>query len=87
VLEGLHDRRTARIGTNMTAEEQLRQRIGRNVRAERERQGLSQRELARQAGISQKHLSHVENAEVSVGADTIDALAKALGISSRKLTD
>jgi transcriptional regulator with XRE-family HTH domain len=64
----------------MSPEESLRARIGRRIRAERERQGLSQRDLAAAAGTTQRRFSEIENGAINLTANTIEDFAHALGI-------
>ena len=52
--------------------------IGQRIKAERERQGLSQKELARRAGVSQPGLSAIESSTKSPNVDTVTLLARAL---------
>jgi transcriptional regulator with XRE-family HTH domain len=54
--------------------------LARNLRIERARRGWSQEELASRAGISQTDTSHLESAARAVSIDTIEKLARALGI-------
>jgi len=53
--------------------------IGSEVRRQREDAGLSQRRLARAAGIDQAHLSRIEAGEIEAGVRVLDAIAHALG--------
>ena len=55
-------------------------KIGRRVRAERTKRFMTQEQLARASGISQKALSKIETNEVEPRFSTILKLAKALGI-------
>ena len=55
--------------------------IGGRLRKAREQKGLSQRELARQAGIRYATISELENEKRSaMNTDTAKALARALGV-------
>ena len=56
-------------------------KIGRRVRAERTKRFITQEQLARAAGISQKALSKIETNEVEPRFSTIRKLAKALDIA------
>lgn len=49
----------------------------------RERQGLSQQELARKARTTQKVISKVENGQVSVGVDLLFKILKPLNLEMR----
>lgn len=53
--------------------------IGRRISALRRKLGLSQRELARRAGISQPNLVNIEAGKYSAGLDILWRIARALG--------
>jgi transcriptional regulator with XRE-family HTH domain len=66
------------------ASEDLRDRLAVNVRVRRERQGLTQLELAVEAGVTAGTIYWLErNGRGSVG--TVDAVATALGTTASKL--
>jgi DNA-binding XRE family transcriptional regulator len=50
------------------------------VRALREAANKTQTELARDAGLTQSHISRIENAELSPSHHTVEKLAAALGV-------
>lgn len=55
--------------------------LGQAVRAERERQGISQRKLAYMIGKStHSYIVEIEHGTKSVGFDTICSIADALGV-------
>ena len=56
-----------------------RKRIGERIRQLRTQQGVSQVELAEKAGLAQPHIVRIEQGRYSVGLDTLQAIAKALG--------
>jgi transcriptional regulator with XRE-family HTH domain len=56
-------------------------KVGSLIRRERQKQGISLRELARRAGISGSMLSQVENDRTRPSVSTIYALATELGVS------
>ena len=60
-------------------------KIGRGVRAKRVARFWTQEQLAREAGISQKALSKIENDEVEPRFSTITRLAEALGVDPSEL--
>ena len=60
--------------------------IGKKVRCVRKMQNYSQEKLGDKAGISQQHLSRIENDMVCPTMDTLLKLAKALGVSITTLT-
>src|SRR5438045_4905318 len=55
--------------------------VGALIRRERQRQGLSLRELARRVGVSASMLSQVETDRTRPSVSTIYAIATELGIS------
>jgi transcriptional regulator with XRE-family HTH domain len=58
----------------------LRQVVARNLRILRNQKGLSQEELAFQAGINRNYVGQIERKEKSPTVDMIEKLAKALDI-------
>lgn len=56
------------------------ERFGARVRAERERLGVSQEELADRAGLHRTYLGGVERGERNVGLLNILRIARALGV-------
>jgi transcriptional regulator with XRE-family HTH domain len=76
-------RRTASKRTSQSTTEsefvpsELRRVFSRNLVAARRTLGMTQRDLAAAAGVSQKHISFIEaDAGVNVTLDTLAALAK-----------
>ena len=61
------------------------EQFGRRVRAERERLGVSQEELATRAGIHRTYLGGVERGERNLGLMNLFRIAKALGVPSSAL--
>jgi transcriptional regulator with XRE-family HTH domain len=61
------------------------ERFGARVRAERERLGVSQEELADRAGIHRTYLGGVERGERNIGLQNIVRIARALGVSPADL--
>jgi transcriptional regulator with XRE-family HTH domain len=59
--------------------------IGRTVREARMRAGLTMSALAQRCGVSQPHLSQLENGKVSPSIATLYRLANALGLSPQEL--
>jgi transcriptional regulator with XRE-family HTH domain len=58
----------------------LRQIVARNLRILRKQKGLSQEELAFQAGINRNYVGQIEREEKSPTIDTIEKLASTLDI-------
>jgi transcriptional regulator with XRE-family HTH domain len=59
--------------------------LGRSLRAARRRAGLTMDALAEMSGVSQPHLSQMENGRVSPSISTLYRLANALGVSPQQL--
>ena len=59
--------------------EQQRQRIGQRIADLRTQQGMTQAQLAEHTGILRQHLSRIEQGRYSVGFDTLQTIAEALG--------
>ena len=62
-----------------THDEEARRRIGRRIAQLRNEQGITQEMLADMTGIRRPHISRIEMGRYSVGLDTLEAIAKALG--------
>lgn len=67
--------------------EELRTRIARTLRRERETAGLSVSELARRAGISKATVSQLESGAGNPSVETLWALGVALGVPFAVLVD
>lgn len=61
--------------------------IGKVIKTLREEKGISQRKLAGQVGLANTTLSYIENGVVIPKAQTLIALAKALGVPPIKLIE
>lgn len=59
--------------------------LGRNVRKQREAQGLSQEELALEAGMKRSYLSELERGLRNPSVRALGRLATALGVSPHLL--
>ncbi len=55
------------------------------VRRRREHVHLTQQELAAKTGLTQSHISRIENAELSPSHRTVDRLAAALGVEPSEI--
>ena len=55
--------------------------LGRRIRAERVRQGMSLRGLAREVGVSASMISQIETAKSQPSVSTLYAITSTLGIS------
>ena len=67
--------------------DECRKRLGSRIKAQRERQGLSQRKLALMIGSNQAHIWQIENGAVRGGLDVLGRLADALEMNVRDLID
>lgn len=67
--------------------EELRTRIARTLRRERESVGLSVSELARQSGVSKATVSQLESGSGNPSVETLWALGVALGVPFAVLVD
>lgn len=63
----------------MEKDYEARRRMGERIRQLRSERGISQVELAEKAGLIQPHIVRIEQGRYSVGLDTLQAIAKALG--------
>ena len=63
----------------MEKDYEARRRMGERIRQLRSERGISQVELAEKAGLIQPHIVRIEHGRYSVGLDTLQAIAKALG--------
>jgi transcriptional regulator with XRE-family HTH domain len=63
----------------------LRQIVARNLRILRKQKGLSQEELAFQAGINRNYVGQIEREEKSPTVDMIEKLARALATEPETL--
>ncbi|MEM7210314.1 MAG: helix-turn-helix transcriptional regulator [Pseudomonadota bacterium] len=59
--------------------------FGALVRSLREERGFSQEELAERAGLHRTHVSLLERAQRSARLETIEQLARALGVQPAEL--
>ena len=63
----------------------LRQVVARNLRVLRKQKGLSQEELAFQAGINRNYVGQIEREEKSPTVDMIEKLAMTIGVKPEEL--
>ena len=61
--------------------------IARNVRAERQKAGLSQHALAKRTGLSIRYISRLETSPQNIRVDKLCLIAKALGVEPRCLLE
>ena len=60
----------------------LRERVAKNIIDRRKSLGLSQEDLAKQAGLSRAYVGKIENARFAVTIDTIEKIAHALEVDA-----
>jgi transcriptional regulator with XRE-family HTH domain len=59
--------------------EKERNRIGKRIADIRREKGITQSQLAELSGMRQSHIARIEAGYYSVGFDTLQAIARALG--------
>ena len=64
---------------NMINKELQRQRIGQRIAEIRKAQGITQQDIADRTGIQRNHISRIEQGRYSVGFDTLQLIAEAMG--------
>ena len=63
----------------------LRERVGLNIRNERNFRGLSQEQLALAADLDRSYISEIELAKFSASLDVLERIATALNIDPQEL--
>jgi len=63
----------------------LRERVGLNIRNERNFRGLSQEQLALAADLDRSYISEIELAKFSASLDALERIANALDIDPQEL--
>ena len=61
--------------------EQERERIGQRIADLRKEKGMTQQGLADIVGMQRNHISRIEAGKYSVGFDTLQSIAEALGMT------
>lgn len=64
----------------MNKNKEERRRIGQRIAEERKARGLTQQQLADCSGIKQPHIARIEGGVYSVGFDTLNEIAGAMGL-------
>jgi transcriptional regulator with XRE-family HTH domain len=64
---------------------EIREVFARNLRALRHAKGLSQEELAHQAGIDRTYISALERNVYNASIDVVDRVAEVLGVDAAEL--
>ena len=65
----------------------IQQKLGKNLRAERDKKGWSQEALAHEADIHRTYISDLERGARNPTVMVVDKLAKALGVPMGALLD
>jgi len=60
-------------------------KIGQNLRRIRERKGITQEQLALNAGLNRAYIGYIERGERNPSTDTLVKIAKALKVSPKDL--
>ncbi len=63
----------------------LRDVFARNVRVIRNKNGLSQEQLANEAGLHRTYIGSIERGERNISIDNVEKIAKALGVTPARL--
>ena len=74
------------LAPGRAAPDPLRALLARNMVKFRLQAGLTQRALAVRSGITQRRLSDIEAGKLNVTLDTVNVVARALGVDPRELT-
>ncbi|TIO77149.1 helix-turn-helix domain-containing protein [Mesorhizobium sp.] len=64
---------------------EIREVFARNLRTLRQAKGLSQEELAHQAGLDRTYISALERNVYNASIDVVERLAEALGVDATEL--
>lgn len=75
------------IEHNSEMDKTLRYMFARKIKLERAKRDWTQEALADYANVSRSVMGHIERAEYSTTLDTIEKLAKALGVEPKELFD
>lgn len=62
-------------------------KLGLNLKRIRTKKAISQGDIARELGVSRGFVSTIENGKTNPTLSTISKLAKALGVSTKKLLE
>lgn len=65
----------------------INEKISLKIKFERQKRGLSQEELALEAGLSRSAIWKIESRKVSPTIESLEKIARALGIDFATLTD
>lgn len=65
----------------------INERISLKIKFERQKRGLSQEELALEAGLSRSAIWKIESGKVSPTIESLEKIAAALGMDFASLTD
>lgn len=79
LLDAHHDKTAPAGQAKVSPAEEMRAKIGREVRALRLERGMSEADLAAAAGLSTSHIYRIEKGKYNVTTDTLAQLCKVLG--------
>lgn len=69
----------------MTQPSTVLQHVGTNIRSLRDERGLSQQDLADQAGVSRRTIAALETGQVNISLAKLDAIAEVLSVDFRTI--
>lgn len=72
---------------NPTTELHIRRLLAFNIRRYRASLGVSQEQLGELTGLHRTYISNVERAQLNVTLESLDALARALGVGAHQLLE
>ena len=81
----LHHKGVSPTNAATPLSESARQCLARNLRAIRAARGLSQEDVALEAGLHRTFVAHVERGARNISIDNIEKLAVALGVQASEL--
>jgi XRE family aerobic/anaerobic benzoate catabolism transcriptional regulator len=73
-------RRGTRAGTPANGERRFLQELGERVRAARARSGMTRKDLARESGVSERYLAHLEGGQGNISVLLLQKVAAALDL-------
>jgi XRE family aerobic/anaerobic benzoate catabolism transcriptional regulator len=81
----LAQRRAARGNGPATGERRFLQELGERVRAARARRGMTRKDLARESGVSERYLAHLEGGQGNISVLLLQKVAAALNLALGEL--
>ncbi|PYP92745.1 MAG: XRE family transcriptional regulator [Candidatus Angelobacter sp. Gp1-AA117] len=65
--------------------EKINKQVGKQIHVLRQRQGISQEELADICGLHRSHLGQIERGELNVTVVTVQRIGRGLGVSLNQI--